>query len=209
MRKLFLATASVLALGLATSGVSFAAQPGNSAQAPATSTPSATMPSTTGQYGTTGQSETTSPSEQGMQATAPEHLSQAQLKQVQQKLKDQGLYKGEIDGQMGPNTKQAVEQFQQKNDLQATGRLDQQTLAALDVNLNGMNGNNGTVGEGSSTLPSNQPANAGDLNNGSNETGSTSMHTGSTGMHTGTTGMSGSQTGTSTNGGLNTPATQR
>ncbi|MGH7112793.1 MAG: peptidoglycan-binding domain-containing protein, partial [Stellaceae bacterium] len=121
MRKLFLATASVLALGLATSGVSFAAQPGNSARAPATSTPSATMPSTTGQYGTTGQSETTSPSEQGMQATAPEHLSQAQLKQVQQKLKDQGLYKGEIDGQMGPNTKQAVEQFQQKNDLQATG----------------------------------------------------------------------------------------
>lgn len=199
MRKLFLATASVLALGLATSGASFAAQPGNAAQGPQTGTPSATAPSTTGQYGTTGQSETTNAAQQSMQATAPEHLSQAQMKQVQQKLKDEGLYKGEIDGQMGPNTKQALEQFQKKNGLQETGRLDQQTLAALDVNLSGMNGNSGTVGEGSSTLPSNQPANAGGLNG-------ESTHSGTTSMQPGTSGMSGSQTGTGTSGGLNSSA---
>lgn len=190
MRKLFLATASVLALGLATSGASFAAQTGNAAQTPETTAPSATMPSTNGQ------SETTSPAQQGMQATAPEHLSQTQLKQVQQKLKAENLYKGKIDGRMGPDTKQAIEQFQQKNNLQQTGQLDQQTLAALDVNVNGMNGSNGTMGEGSSALPSNQPANAGDLNNGSNESGSTATQPG-------TTGMSGSQTGTGTSGGLN------
>lgn len=194
MRKLFLATASVLALGLATSGASFAAQTGNAAQTPETTAPSATMPSTNGQ------SETTSPAQQGMQATAPEHLSQTQLKQVQQKLKAENLYKGKIDGRMGPDTKQAIEQFQQKNNLQQTGQLDQQTLAALDVNVNGMNGSNGTMGEGSSALPSNQPANAGDLNNGSNESGSTATQPGT---QPGTAGMSGSQTGTGTSGGLN------
>ncbi len=66
--------------------------------------------------------------------TAALNLSQNQLKQVQEQLKTAGLYKGKADGRMGSETRQAIQQFQQQNGLQATGRLDQQTMAALQSN---------------------------------------------------------------------------
>lgn len=55
----------------------------------------------------------------------------AQVSQVQQALIDQGFDIGTVDGQMGPKTKAALKQFQQQKGLQASGKLDQQTLAAL------------------------------------------------------------------------------
>jgi peptidoglycan hydrolase-like protein with peptidoglycan-binding domain len=61
------------------------------------------------------------------QGQASQHLSQDQVKQVQQHLKSSGLYKGEVDGEIGPETKQAISQFQQQNGLNQTGALDQQT----------------------------------------------------------------------------------
>jgi len=64
------------------------------------------------------------------------------VKQAQQKLKDDGEYQGQVDGKLGPKTAEAVKQYQQKNGLKQTGRLDHNTLGKLGVN--------GTTGSGSS-----------------------------------------------------------
>ena len=37
------------------------------------------------------------------------------------------------DGKMGPKTQAALKEFQQQNGIQATGQIDQKTLAALKV----------------------------------------------------------------------------
>jgi len=58
-----------------------------------------------------------------------------QARQLQQKLKEQGLYNGRIDGILGPQTKRALQQFQQKQGIQGNGSLDQQTAEALGLNF--------------------------------------------------------------------------
>jgi peptidoglycan hydrolase-like protein with peptidoglycan-binding domain len=177
MRKLIMATASVLALGLATSGASFAQQgnaaqpaPSNEMHQPAANMPSGNMPSGNMPSGNM-QTPANAPNQpsnaatqsgmqqgeqmqpQGAQSTAPVRVSRQQVKQVQQKLKTAGLYKGGIDGVMGPETRQAIMQFQKQNGLRNTGSLNQQTLAALTHNR--------TNGEGSNMAPGAQPSNAG------------------------------------------------
>ncbi|HET8748111.1 MAG TPA: peptidoglycan-binding domain-containing protein, partial [Ramlibacter sp.] len=52
--------------------------------------------------------------------------------QVQEKLSAAG-HEVQPDGIMGPKTQAALKEFQQKQGLQASGQLDQQTLAALGV----------------------------------------------------------------------------
>jgi len=56
-----------------------------------------------------------------------------QVKAAQQALKDQGLDPGPIDGKMGPKTKAALRDYQQKQGLKATGRLDTKTASKLGV----------------------------------------------------------------------------
>lgn len=72
-------------------------------------------------------------------------VSPNQVKQVQQKLKQDGDYTGAVDGKLGPKTAQAVKQFQQQNGLQQTGSLDDQTLSKLGLEQ--------TSGSGSSMPP--------------------------------------------------------
>jgi peptidoglycan hydrolase-like protein with peptidoglycan-binding domain len=55
----------------------------------------------------------------------------SQVSEVQQKLQQEGLYHGQVDGIIGPETKQALRQYQQQNGLQVTAELDQQTLDHL------------------------------------------------------------------------------
>jgi len=101
--------------------------------------------------------------------TAP--ASETQIKQAQQQLKSAGFYKGKVDGNMGPETKQAVSQFQQQKGLDQTGKLDQQTLSAMNNNAGA---NNGTSGYGSSTAGTTQSLGAGGLNNNGNSAGTDS-----------------------------------
>jgi len=56
-----------------------------------------------------------------------------QIKQAQQKLSSSGHDIGEANGKMGPKTQAALKKFQQSKGLQASGKLDQQTSAALDI----------------------------------------------------------------------------
>lgn len=53
------------------------------------------------------------------------------LAKVQSKLAALGYYKGGIDGTFGPQTSAAVQQYQADNGIPVTGRLDNQTMAAL------------------------------------------------------------------------------
>jgi peptidoglycan hydrolase-like protein with peptidoglycan-binding domain len=137
MKKLALATASVLALGIAGAGVVNAQS--------SYSTPSAQPPSSA-----TTQTPSSAAPSQGHQGQASAvNLSESQIKQAQQQLKGVGLYKGSVDGQMGPEMKQAVSQFQLQHALGQTGVLDQQTLSAL---------NSSQSSAGSSTSSSQPPA---------------------------------------------------
>lgn len=57
----------------------------------------------------------------------------SQNKQVQQKLKDYGFYKGKIDGIFGPQTRTAVRNFQKAWGLKVDGIVGTQTLKALGL----------------------------------------------------------------------------
>ena len=55
------------------------------------------------------------------------------VRQVQESLKNQGQNPGPIDGIMGPQTRQALRQFQKTNGLPQTGSLDVETQQKLNI----------------------------------------------------------------------------
>lgn len=67
------------------------------------------------------------------------------VRKVQQKLNDEGFRAGPVDGIWGPKTQSAVKNFQEKKGIEATGQLDEKTLAELDVEAQPMTG---AAGEG-------------------------------------------------------------
>lgn len=66
---------------------------------------------------------------------SPQGLSRADVRSVQQKLADEGLYNGSIDGIWGPRSERALINFQTQNGLRADGRIDPRTANALGLNL--------------------------------------------------------------------------
>jgi len=70
-------------------------------------------------------------------------LSQDMIQQMQARLQQAGTYSGRIDGLWGPATEAAVRSYQQQHNLNATGQLDGDTLASL--NLGGTNQNYGNA----------------------------------------------------------------
>ena len=54
---------------------------------------------------------------------------------AQQKLNKKGFYAGSVDGSLGASTRDAIDKFQESlTNLKVTGKLDNQTLNALDIN---------------------------------------------------------------------------
>lgn len=51
--------------------------------------------------------------------------------EVQQSLKNAGIYTGKVDGVAGPRTKKAIRDFQSQNSLNSDGRVGPQTWAKL------------------------------------------------------------------------------
>jgi peptidoglycan hydrolase-like protein with peptidoglycan-binding domain len=79
--------------------------------------------------------------------------AQDNLRFAQQELQERGYYKGPIDGIMGPQTKAALQRFQQDNKLRVTAGLDQQTLDVLkggEMNKSGQ-ASSGTSSTGGAT----------------------------------------------------------
>jgi murein L,D-transpeptidase YcbB/YkuD len=52
-------------------------------------------------------------------------------KDIQIALKNAGFYDGEIDGDIGAMTKQAIQEFQEENDLTVDGNVGPKTWAVL------------------------------------------------------------------------------
>jgi carboxyl-terminal processing protease len=64
-----------------------------------------------------------------------EQYSKETIKDVQEALKAKGHEPGAIDGTLNQKTQQALRDFQQKNNLTATGNLNQETARKLGVSL--------------------------------------------------------------------------
>lgn len=69
----------------------------------------------------------------GREGTVPSQLDAGQIKLMQLKLNQLGFSSGHVDGIWGPETSTAVLHFQQVSHLQATGKLNDETLKALGL----------------------------------------------------------------------------
>src|SRR5438105_14186077 len=58
------------------------------------------------------------------------------VQSVQQALKDQGFYYGNVTGDKSAETTSAIRRYQIRNGLQVTGDTDPETLRSLNVNSN-------------------------------------------------------------------------
>ena len=104
MRKLMLATASAIVLGMAGAGIGHAAE----------------------LY-----SSPTNPPGSAIHTPRAMTASEILLTAAQQQLKYSGLYNGSVNGQMGSETQRALRQFQQQHGLRQSGALDGRTMTAL------------------------------------------------------------------------------
>lgn len=94
-----------------------------------TTTPSGDPKAKEGTGGAAGKSDTMKSGRSGGMAGA----NREQVKAAQQALKDKGHDPGAVDGKMGPKTQAALRDFQSKEGLKASGRLDADTMAKLGV----------------------------------------------------------------------------
>lgn len=62
-----------------------------------------------------------------------------EVKSIQTKLKENGLYNGTIDGIFGIQTQKAVKEFQKKNNLNPDGIAGPQTLSKLNISTTNTN----------------------------------------------------------------------
>ena len=118
-----IAAAVTLALGVSMGAAAYAQAP----QAPMH--PSGTMPP--GAAGSMQHSRTAMPG--SMHARTNRPISGKEMaRQAQQTLKSEGFYKGKIDGKWGPGSRQALNQFERRHKLPATGgRLNHASFSAL------------------------------------------------------------------------------
>ena len=62
----------------------------------------------------------------------PKHSQNKKMRRVQEKLKAAGMYQGNSDGAAGPNTENAIMEWQRQQGLPQTGKIDPETQASLD-----------------------------------------------------------------------------
>jgi peptidoglycan hydrolase-like protein with peptidoglycan-binding domain len=98
--------------------------------------------------------------EAGNAGGGPSDSSALLVRQAQSELRREGLYEGTVDGIAGRKTKQGIIAFQQREGLQQTARLDDQTRNHMILNALRMDSawsetvqNNAAEGSGSSTPP--------------------------------------------------------
>ncbi|HEY1240412.1 MAG TPA: peptidoglycan-binding domain-containing protein [Bryobacteraceae bacterium] len=59
--------------------------------------------------------------------------SQSTLRDAQHKLKNEGYYKGDVDGVDGPQTRSAIRRYQRDKNLAVNGQLDRETRKDLHL----------------------------------------------------------------------------
>jgi peptidoglycan hydrolase-like protein with peptidoglycan-binding domain len=103
------------------------------------------------------------PSQSYAAAQASPDLSQDMIQKVQGRLQQEDVYRGNTDGVWGSATESAVRSYQQRHNLNATGKLDWDTLAALNLGPNQNYGsaqqppNDQRVGGNDNPPPNNPP----------------------------------------------------
>src|ERR687887_2107270 len=60
------------------------------------------------------------------------------VESVQQALKDEGFYYGEVNGDINANLTAAIRRYQIRNGLQVTGELNDETLRSLGIKSAGL-----------------------------------------------------------------------
>ena len=93
------------------------------------------------------QTQSAQPDSKSSQASSQ---SPEMVKQAQEKLSAAGHDAGEPDGIVGPKTQSALKEFQESKGLQASGELDQKTMAALGMS-EGSSSSGGSSSGGSSS----------------------------------------------------------
>jgi peptidoglycan hydrolase-like protein with peptidoglycan-binding domain len=73
--------------------------------------------------------------QQNAQGIAPSDLDASQIRQIQQALNKHGFDAGNVDGVWGSETREAVENFQEKRNIESDQALNQETLSALGVDF--------------------------------------------------------------------------
>jgi hypothetical protein len=117
---------AAVALGLSMAASAQAQTPQHQTNpSPNMTTPAAPMPQ--GQSMTQGSQPGSK--QQARNGGATSH--QERMKLAQRALQAEGFYKGKIDGKWGSKSRQALVQFEKHNNLPATGKLDDNTFAAL------------------------------------------------------------------------------
>ena len=101
------------------------------------------------------------PSANEQSASSQTSHSAEVIQQVQEKLNSAGYDAGPVDGMLGPQTEQALTAFQNEKGLQASGQLDSQTLAALEIDgsdSTSSSSSGGSASAGSSSERTAEPA---------------------------------------------------
>jgi len=62
-------------------------------------------------------------------------FSRENIMKVQEVLKSEGFYAGRVDGIIGPLTRSALEAYQRRHNLPVTGRIDEPTTRAMNLNI--------------------------------------------------------------------------
>jgi Putative peptidoglycan binding domain len=97
---------------------------------------------------------------QSRNEAAPMYVTSSTLMEAQKKLNQEGFDAGRADGRWGTKTAKAVKSFQEKNNLSASGRLDEQTLA--DLGIGAPSPTRGNV----SNKPSSEPSESSSMSSG-------------------------------------------
>jgi len=63
----------------------------------------------------------------------PAVLLPQDIKKVQESLRDKGYHTGQVDGILGPRTREGIRQYQKSENLPVTGNLDAETAGKLGV----------------------------------------------------------------------------
>lgn len=69
----------------------------------------------------------------GSAAIAPRNLSAGNVRAIQSRLASEGYYRAGVDGVWGPQSRQALVNFQTQNQLRADGLMDPRTANALNL----------------------------------------------------------------------------
>lgn len=94
----------------------------------------------------------------GIASRSGASASPDEIKQAQQALTTQGLYRGQLDGKWGPETRQAVAQFQKTKGLKQTAQLDPQTMN--DLQSGAMSGSDNMSSAPNASTPANPSGDA-------------------------------------------------